>query len=596
MLQQVFGYSEFRGSQEEIIQHVAGGGDAFVLMPTGGGKSLCFQIPAMLRDGVGLVISPLIALMRDQVLALQMNGVSAAMLNSSMTPEEQGGVLADLDAGRLDLLYMAPERLLEPLTLARLKRTKLALIAVDEAHCVSHWGHDFRREYLELSVLPDHFPGVPRLALTATADHLTRREILLKLRLGDAHTFAAGFDRPNIRYQVVVKDDPRGQLLDFLNRHHPADSGIVYCLSRNKTESVAAWLNKVGRRAYPYHAGLSAADRQEHQDLFTREDNVIIVATIAFGMGIDKPDVRFVAHLDLPKSIEAYYQETGRAGRDGLPANAWMAYGMSDVVQQRKFIEDSDADEEHKRLEHHKLNLLLGLCESADCRRRSLLSYFGDTLTGNCGNCDNCLNPPESWDATHVCRKALFVAKQTGERYGAGHLIDILLGRTTMKVSGAHHDRLSAFGKGAELTERQWSSVFRQLVSLGYLWVDQEAFGSLRLTREAVPVLRSERTIHIRKDATPSRSTKAKKAAAAAAAVTLSPAEERLYEALRAKRLEICTRLDVPAFTVFHDATLREIAQKRPRSRAALAQITGIGSRKLKTYGREILAVVNQNS
>jgi len=592
VLRRVFGYEQFKGEQEQIIKHVTGGGDAFVLMPTGGGKSLCFQIPALLRNGVGIVISPLIALMQDQVSALTEAGVRAVMLNSSVSLENQQNVITGLRKGDLDLLYVAPERLLTEPMLRLLDGLKIALFAIDEAHCVSHWGHDFREEYLALSVLHERFPTVPRIALTATADEPTRKEIIEQLKLQEASLFVASFDRPNIRYQIVVKDNAKRQLLTFLNDEHPKDSGIVYCLSRKKTDETAKWLTQLGKTALPYHAGLTANVRQKNQERFLREDGVIIVATIAFGMGIDKPDVRFVAHLDLPKSIEAYYQETGRAGRDGLPADAWMAYGMSDVAVHRSFIDSSEADELHKRLEHRKLSSLLGLCETASCRRQILLSYFGDELPEPCGNCDTCLDPVETWDGTLAAKKAIFLVSQTGQRFGANYLIDIMLGKTNERVQRFGHDQLSAFGKGAELTDREWVSVFRQLASMGYLNVDMERYGSLKLTPESPDVMKGNVNILLRKD---NLAGKKKSAVKGSRATVLSDSRSAsIFEALRVRRMELAKELGVPPYVIFHDSTLMAMAQSPPKSIDDMKNITGVGEHKLAKYGEVFLKVLQK--
>ncbi len=597
LLRRVYGYAAFRGPQEAIIQHVTAGGDAFVLMPTGGGKSLCYQLPAMLRPGVGIVVSPLIALMQDQVTALKALGVRAAMLNSALTGAQRRAVKAQLRTGELDLLYMAPERLMLEDTLEMLADCPLALFAIDEAHCVSQWGHDFRPEYLQLSALHERFPGIPRMALTATADAPTRREIVERLHLQDARIFVSSFDRPNIRYRIVLKDSPRQQLHRFITAEHPGDAGIVYCLSRKKTEEIAGWLLEQGLVALPYHAGLDARTRERHQERFLREDGVIMVATIAFGMGIDKPDVRFVAHLDLPKSIEAYYQETGRAGRDGLPADAWMAYGLADVAIHRQMIAGSEADDLHKRLEHRKLTVLLGLCETAGCRRQVLLQYFGDELPAPCGNCDTCLTPVETWDGTLAARKALYVVRQTRQLFGVGHLTDVLRGHDTEKVRKFRHQHLSAFGNGLELSEREWASVFRQLVAAGLLSVDMEHHGSLKLTAESVQVLQNTRMVSLRKDPLPARSTPARKKAAraeAAARLGNDPASNELFELLRAARRELAALHKVPPYVIFHDKTLLEMAELRPLSREQLRGISGVGERKLEEYGDAFLAVIEQ--
>lgn len=588
VLGRVFGYDRFIGAQEEIIEHVSCGGDAFVLMPTGGGKSLCYQLPALIRKGTGIVISPLIALMQDQVTALKELGVSAEMLNSSQSSSEQAEITDRLRRGEIDLLYVAPERLALDFMLDMLSGIDLALFAIDEAHCVSQWGHDFREEYLALSILHQKFPDVPRIALTATADEPTRKEIIERLNLTDAHIFVAGFDRPNIRYQIVVKENPKKQLLSFINDEHDGDSGIVYCLSRKKTEEVAEWLQKSGKDALPYHAGMSAEDRKRNQERFIREDGVIIVATIAFGMGIDKPDVRFVAHLGLPKSIEAYYQETGRAGRDGLPADAWMAYGLADAAVQRNFIDSSDADDARKRLEYRKLNALLGLCETASCRRRILLSYLGDELAEPCGNCDTCLDPVETWDGTLAAKKAVFVAKQTGQRFGAVYLIDIMLGKTNERIVRLGHDKLSAYGKGKELSEKEWASVFRQLVAMGYLSVDMERYGSIKLTPESANVLKGAVNISLRKDHPRSE----KKSKVRAASKLVDPKSIGLFEALRAQRMKLAKELGVPPYVIFHDSTLKAMAETRPVSIEEMGRISGVGEHKLAKYGRVFLEII----
>jgi len=513
LLNTVFGYSEFRGAQAGIIEHLAAGGDALVLMPTGGGKSLCYQIPALMREGCAVVVSPLIALMKDQVAALTEAGVNAAVLNSSLDAQTAYQTERDFARGKLDLLYVAPERLLTPRFLELSGRTRLALFAIDEAHCVSQWGHDFRPEYLQLSVLHERFPGVPRIALTATADELTRAEIIARLQLQDARVFIASFDRPNIRYAIAEKHNARDQMLEFIRRNHARDAGIVYCLSRKKVDETAAWLSAQGIPALPYHAGLDPQTRARHQERFVNEDGVVIVATIAFGMGIDKPDVRFVAHLDLPKSIEAYYQETGRAGRDGLPADAWMAYGLGDVVQQRRMIAESEANEMFKRVSYGKLDALVGLAEAAGCRRVRLLAYFGETSTP-CGNCDNCLNPPRVWDGTDAAQKALSCVYRTGQRFGAGHLIDILRGNSTERVQKFHHDELKTFNIGADLTDKQWRAVFRQLIALGFLEADAEAYGAFKLTDAARGVLKGEISVSFREEAErPRKRDRSKKAA-----------------------------------------------------------------------------------
>jgi len=595
ILESVFGFPSFLGEQREIIEHVADGGDALVLMPTGGGKSLCFQIPALMREGCGIVVSPLIALMHDQVAALREAGVSAACLNSTLTADAAAKVERDLLAGRLDLLYVAPERLTTPRFLGLLERARLALFAIDEAHCVSQWGHDFRPEYIELALLAERHPAVPRIALTATADEATRREIVSRLQLDGARVFISSFDRPNIRYEIVEKENARSQLLDFIRARHPGESGIVYCLSRTKTEETAAWLAAHDIAALPYHAGMENAARAAHQDRFINEDGVVMVATIAFGMGIDKPDVRFVAHLDLPKTIEAYYQETGRAGRDGKPAEAWMSYGLADIVQQRRMIDESVADDVFKRVSVRKLNALVGLAETAGCRRVQMLTYFGEA-SGPCRNCDNCLNPPRVWDGTVAAQQALSCVYRTGQRFGAGHVTDVLLGRDTERVSQLGHDRLSTFGIGKDRDERQWRAVFRQLVALGYLWADGEAFGALKLTPASRQVLKGETSVMLREQtARPVRVKRGKKSAARETAGAAAP-DSALLRALRAWRLGIAREHGVPAFVVFHDATLETIAALRPGTREALRGVSGVGEKKLERYGEALLEVVRSNS
>ena len=592
ILQRVFGFPSFIGQQEAVIEHTVAGGDSLVLMPTGGGKSLCYQIPAMVRDGVGVVVSPLIALMRDQVEGLRQTGVRAACLNSSLSYREVRQVEAAVAAGELDLLYVAPERLLGERTLALLSRARLALFAIDEAHCVSQWGHDFRPEYLQLSALTELFPDVPRIALTATADEPTRREIVERLSLRDAPPFVSGFDRPNIRYQVVPKNNAKAQLRRFLEADHRGHAGIVYCLSRRRVDDTAAWLREIGVDALPYHAGLDGATRQRNQDRFLRDDGVVIVATIAFGMGIDKPDVRFVAHLDLPKSVEAYYQETGRAGRDGEPADAWMVYGLQEVVTLRSMVENSDAGETRKRLEVRKLDAMLGYCELATCRRRTLLAYFGETLADPCGNCDNCSVPVAVWDATEASQKAMSCAYRTGQRFGVAYLVDVLRGRDTERIRRFGHDRLPTFGVGADLDLHQWRSVFRQLVARGLLSVEMERYGSIRLTEASWPVLRGEVEVHMRRDlraAAPKRKRKGRAPAPPPDPATWS---EVLWEALRACRSEFAKAQSVPPYVIFHDSTLREMVARRPRGPEDLARITGVGETKLRRYGDAFLEVV----
>jgi len=592
MLKDIFGYPAFRGRQAEIIDALVSGRDCLVLMPTGGGKSLCYQIPALLREGTGVVVSPLIALMQDQVAALKELGVRAAFLNSTLSSGEALAIERALAVGELDLLYVAPERLLTPRCLDLLARTRIALFAVDEAHCVSQWGHDFRPEYIQLSVLHERFPEVPRIALTATADRVTREEIVERLKLGDAEIFIASFDRPNIRYQIVEKANARKQLLDFIRAEHGGEAGIVYCLSRRKVEETAAFLGEQGIRALPYHAGMDALARETNQSRFQREDGIVMVATIAFGMGIDKPDVRFVAHLDLPKSIEGYYQETGRAGRDGLPADAWMAYGLADVVQLRRMMAESEADEQYKRVAAAKLDAMLGLCETVRCRRVRLLDYFGEATgsLGPCGNCDTCLDPPEVWDGTTAAQKLLSAIYRTGQRFGAGHVIDVLLGRATDRVNQWRHAGLSTFGVGTELSDQEWRGVARQLVASGLLAVDHDAYGAFKLTEASRAVLKGEQPVSLRKQAPKARPAKKKRLAAFDG---LSAAEAGLYERLRAWRADTARAHGVPAYVILHDATLRDIAHLRPGSLDALHTISGVGARKIEAYGEEILSLVN---
>ena len=588
LLRTVFGHPAFRGAQEEIVTHVAGGGDALVLMPTGGGKSLCYQLPALLRDGTALVVSPLIALMQDQVAALKQLGVRAAFLNSTLDGREVNACEKALRNGELDLLYVAPERLMMPRMLDCLAESKIALFAIDEAHCVAQWGHDFRPEYLQLSVLHEQFPQVPRIALTATADPQTREEIIRRLALDDARVFISSFDRPNIRYTIVDKQDARNQLLRFIREEHKGEAGIVYCLSRKKVDETAAWLVSHGVHALPYHAGMDSASRADHQSRFQREDGVVVVATIAFGMGIDKPDVRFVAHLDLPKSIEGYYQETGRAGRDGAPADAWMAYGLGDVVQQRRMIDQSEGSEEYRRVLVVKLDALLGLCETAGCRRLRLLDYFGEASVP-CGNCDTCLEPPQTWDATEAARKALSCIYRTGQRFGAVHLIDVLRGRATERTAQWGHEQLNVFGIGADLDEAAWRNVFRQLVALGFAEPDHDAYGALKLTDASRTVLKGEQPVEMRQ--LQPRKGKVSKSRSAAAA-GLSSADAGLLDQLKAWRLEQAREQSVPAYVILHDRTLAEIAASRPRDIDALGMISGIGAKKLERYGAALLALV----
>ncbi len=599
ILHDVFGYSAFRGQQQAIVEHLAGGSDALVLMPTGGGKSLCYQIPALLRSGLAVVVSPLIALMQDQVEALQQLDVAAAYLNSSLDAEAARDIYRKLMRNELKILYVAPERLLTGAFLNTLEQIQaeggLALFAIDEAHCVSQWGHDFRPEYRQLTVLHERFPAVPRVALTATADAPTRQEIVERLGLQDARAFVSSFDRPNIRYTVALKDKAREQLQQFLETHHPNDAGIVYCLSRRKVEETAAWLKERGWDALPYHAGLDAETRQANQRRFLRDEGVIMVATVAFGMGIDKPNVRFVAHLDLPKSMEGYYQETGRAGRDGLAANAWMVYGLGDVVSMRQMLDSSEAPEERKRVERQKLDALLGFCESTQCRHQTILRYFGEEHPGGCGQCDNCLSPVDTWDATVPAQMALSCVYRTGQRFGVGHLVDVLLGKTTSQVERFAHHNLSTFGIGKSLTPAQWSSVYRQLVAAGLLEVDMEGFGGLRLAEAARPVLKGEQPVWLRQDAIPARrkSSGAERASRAREAFA-GANDDPLWQALKAKRLELAKEQGVPPYVIFHDSTLLEILNRRPQTLDQLGEITGVGQAKLVRYGDEFLRVVEE--
>lgn len=590
VLKRTFGYPSFRGHQLEVITATVRGDDSLVLMPTGGGKSLCYQIPALLRPGLALVVSPLIALMHDQVSALHQLGVAAEFLNSSLSAEDEARVYRRIMAGELNLLYVAPERLLQTRTLELLQHHPIGLIAIDEAHCVSQWGHDFRQDYLELGQLREQFPGVPWIALTATADQRTREEIVERLRLVEPNRFVSSFDRPNICYAVQTKTDARRQLAAFLEGHR-GECGIVYCLSRAKVESTAAWLNGAGYTALPYHAGLPADVRSEHQRRFLHEDATIIVATIAFGMGIDKPDVRFVAHLDLPKSIEAYYQETGRAGRDGAAADAWMIYGLQDVVRLRQMLDDSDAAETQKRIERGKLDALLGWCEITDCRRRALLAYFGDELGRSCGNCDTCVKPPATWDATLAARQLLSCIYRTGQRFGAGHVLDVLIGKRTDKVEQHGHAQLSTFGLGADIDVKRWRSVLRQLMVGGYIKADPERYGALTLTPESRPLLRGEMELRLREDT--SAPTKPKRGGKKRPAAELGPDDEALWEALRALRTRIAKDQGLPPYTVFHDATLLDMASVRPGTLQAMREISGVGEVKLERYGADFLALIN---
>ena len=594
LLQSVFGYPSFRGQQQAVVDHLNEGGDALVLMPTGGGKSLCYQIPALLRQGTGIVVSPLIALMQDQVDALREAGVSAAYLNSSLGADEQREVEQQLLAGELNLLYVAPERLLTGRFLGLLERTEVALFAIDEAHCVSQWGHDFRPEYRELAILHQRFPQVPRIALTATADPRTRDEIVERLSLHNARQFVASFDRPNIGYRVGLRHNAKRQLTEFLQGHE-GESGIVYCLSRKKVDDTAEWLAELGVEALPYHAGLDAATRAKNQKRFLREDGVVMVATVAFGMGIDKPDVRFVAHLDLPRSIEGYYQETGRGGRDGLPAEAWMIYGLSDVVTMSQMIAQSESADERKRVERQKLESLLAYAEATDCRRQLLLGAFGETYPGPCGHCDNCIAPPKTWDATVPAQKALSAVYRSGQRFGSGHVIDILRGEETERVLSLHHHQLSTFGIGAEMDEKQWRSVFRQLLAAGLLEADAEGYGTLRLTAASRVVLSGGQLVKLREDARPERGSRRRRDSkiVIGGSLGIEAYEQSMWDELRALRTQLAKQQGVPPYVVFHDATLLAMLRALPANEDELATISGVGEAKLKRYGRDFLAVIN---
>ena len=588
ILNDVFGYDSWRGRQGEIVETLCAGDDALVLMPTGGGKSLCYQVPALVRPGAGVVISPLISLMTDQVAALVQLGVRAAALNSTLSRAQAARVESDLREGSLDLVYLSPERLLNPGTLNLLDQCELALFAIDEAHCVSRWGHDFRREYLALSVLHERYPHVPRVALTATADDKTRREIVERLDLGSATQFVDSFDRPNIFYRITEGADPKHRLFKFINERHPGTAGIVYCLSRKKVEQTAAWLSERGREALPYHAGLAPEVRHETQSRFIAEDGLIVVATIAFGMGIDKPDVRFVAHLDLPASIESYYQETGRAGRDGLAADAWMAYGLGSVITLRRMLEMSEADEERKRLERVKLDAMLGLCEMTACRRQALLAYFGEQMDEPCGHCDNCVEPRPTWDATEAAQQALSCAYRTDQRFGVNYLIDVLTGRQNERIARFGHDRLKVFGIGKDLPAPEWRRVFRQLTALGLLSTDDQ-YGSLRLTAAARPVLRGERRLTLAK-APPRR--KARRTTAPDAA--LASVDPAVWESLRELRMALARDQGVPPYVIFNDRTLTEMIRRNPATLDELADVPGVGQVKLERYGRTFLEALRR--
>ncbi|MDM3871134.1 DNA helicase RecQ [Porticoccus sp. W117] len=602
ILRETYGYEAFRGTQREVIEAALDGSDTLVLMPTGGGKSLCYQIPALVRDGLGIVVSPLIALMQDQVSALVQLGIEAAFLNSTQNPAEQQQIVEKMHRRELDILYIAPERLLQTRTLNLLESLTISLIAIDEAHCVSQWGHDFRQDYLSLHVLREHFPGVPRMALTATADPRTQQEIPQRLQLDEPKHFVSGFDRSNIRYTVQPKSDAKKQLLRFLIGHKD-NAGIIYCMSRKKVEATAEWLCTRGLTALPYHAGLPADTRAEHLQRFLREDAVVMVATIAFGMGIDKPDVRFVAHLDLPKSMEAYYQETGRAGRDGEPADAWMVYGLQDVVRLVQMMDSSTAPDQQKRIERSKLDALLGWCEVTECRRRSLLAYFGEAYPGekshgpnsdgNCGNCDICLTPPQIWDGTEAAQKLLSAVYRSGQRFGAGHVIDILRGKQNDKINQWNHQQLSTFGIGSDLTDNQWRSVVRQLVVQGFLIADAERYNALRLTERSRPLLRGEMNLTLRQDTAEKA---LRKPARKQSNSAVSEGDRQLWEALRARRKQLADEQGVPPYVVFHDATLMEMMEYQPTSEAELLNISGVGQSKLDRFGAEFLEVLREHA
>lgn len=592
ILQTVFGYEQFRLQQEAIIQRLLEGKNAAVIMPTGGGKSLCYQIPALMRKGTAIVVSPLISLMQDQVDALKQLDICAEYLNSNLDGSQQYRVIQSLLGGELDLLYVAPERLMMPDFLDVLSRVELSLLAIDEAHCISQWGHDFRPEYRKLTEVRNRFPQVPCLAATATADGPTRREIVQQLHIEEDGLFVTGFDRPNIRYTVVPKKSAKQQLLAFIRAEHASDAGIVYCLSRRKVEDVAEWLVSQGHEAVPYHAGLSAEERQVNQSRFLKEEGLIVVATIAFGMGIDKPNVRFVAHLDIPKSPEAYYQETGRAGRDGLPANAWMTYGLADVVLMQKILTDSEADEEHKRVEWHKFNAMVGYCEAVHCRRQMLLGYFGETPDKSCGNCDTCLVPVETYDGTVAAQKVLSCVYRTGQRFGSGHIVDVLLGKRTDKVESFGHDDLSTFGIGEEYTATQWRSIIRQLVAADYLRVDIEGYGGLRMTPACGAVLKGATQVLLRKDPKPERRARQKEKNSAIQNELLDEATQPLFEALRELRLELAREQSIPPYIIFHDSTLIALAQQQPKTLNAFGRMPGVGAVKLERYGEAFLQVI----
>jgi len=591
ILHRIYGYTSFRGEQAEVINHVIGGGNAFVLMPTSAGKSLCYQIPSLCRDGVGIIVSPLIALMQDQVDALRQLGIRAAAINSSMTPGHIRETCDKIRRGDIDMVYVAPERLLMDDFLDLLDESPIALFAIDEAHCMSQWGHDFRPHYAQLSLLATRFPKIPRIALTATADAPTRRDIINGLALSEGRTFIAGFNRPNIHYSIVVKDNGKQQILRFIQDNHSGDSGIVYCLSRAATEEIAEWLCEQGFKALPYHAGLSAEVRAKNQQRFLREDKIIMVATIAFGMGIDKPDVRFVAHMTIPKNIEAYYQETGRAGRDGLPANALMVYGMQDAALQRNFIEASNAPDMQKRIEHQKLNALLGLCEAASCRRQVILEYFGDDTASRhkaCGNCDTCQSPPETFDGTVAAQKALSCVYRTDQRFGVSYLIDVLLGKDDDRIKQFGHDKVSTFGIGKDITKQEWQSIFRQLVAQNLLAVDGEGHGGLRLTPPGQAFLKEKKTISLRKYT--GRGTERKRREALV--MEVSGGNPSLLKALKETRMTLAKAQNVPPYVIFHDKTLYEMAAVKPENFEQLSRLHGMGEKKMERYGRVFLEAI----
>ena len=589
VLKDIFGYDSFRGRQGAIIERVANGGDALVLMPTGGGKSLCFQVPGLLRDGLAVVVSPLIALMDDQVATLEELGVSAAALNSTLSAEQQRELAARIRRGEVKMLYLAPERLVQPRMLEFLGQLQIALFAIDEAHCVSQWGHDFRPEYLQLGQLAEQFPDVPRIALTATADKRTREEIVTRLHLQDAERFLSSFDRPNIFYRIVPKEQPRKQLLAFLSERR-SDAGIVYCLSRKKVDEVAAFLCEQGFPALPYHAGLPSDVRAANQKRFLNEEGLIMVATIAFGMGIDKPNVRFVAHMDLPKSLEAYYQETGRAGRDGLPADAWMAYGLQDVVMLKQMLQNSEGDERHKRVEHHKLDAMLALCEETRCRRQALLKYFDEDMPNPCGHCDNCVDGVQTWDATEPARQALSAVFRTGQRYGVGHLVDVLLGKDNEKIRSFGHQQLAVWGVGKDRSEQDWRTLFRQLVARGLADIDLEGYGGLRLSETCRPLLRGEVTLELRRELKPQ--TVARSGGGSPASQLVRADEREQWEALRALRRKLAEEHGVPPYVIFPDSTLLEMLRSQPQSMSDMARVSGVGARKLERYGEAFLEVL----